>query len=79
MMTSEMSWLLLQGTEVAQNIRDDEHGGRSKIHIVDGSRTEYDEILTNALGAVSGIKAASEVEEDEAFSRKHAASTKLYR
>ncbi|XP_071822473.1 advillin-like isoform X2 [Apostichopus japonicus] len=69
----------LKGTEVAQNIRDDEHGGRSKIHIVDGSRTEYDEILTNALGAVSGIKAASEVEEDEAFSRKHAASTKLYR
>lgn len=69
----------LKGVQTATNIRDDERGGRAHIKFVEGSASQYDEIITNALGPPAGIKDAAEAEEDEAFSRKHASNTKLYR
>lgn len=74
-----MFFFFSQGVQTATNIRDDERGGRAHVKFVEGNTSQYDEIITNALGPPAGIKDAAEAEEDEAFSRKHASNTKLYR
>ncbi|XP_033113783.1 advillin-like isoform X1 [Anneissia japonica] len=70
----------MKGIEVAQSIRDDERGGRAHIEVLNGAQKEINPVALAALGGQKGsIASASAGGDDEKFSRKLQANTKLYK
>ncbi|XP_030829530.1 advillin isoform X2 [Strongylocentrotus purpuratus] len=73
----------MQGTQAAKGIRDDERGGKARILFVDDDKLDAETLKVCeakvALGPRGGIKPQAAKDDDERFSRKQAAQTRLYK
>ncbi|XP_050429100.1 actin depolymerising venom protein gelsolin 1-like [Adelges cooleyi] len=70
----------LKAISVANQIRDQDHSGRAKINIVDGSSTpEESDKFFKELGSGSAKQVAPAVDDDVEFEKKEAATPVLYK